>query len=77
MSTATALIPAGPSAAAVSAGVAGSRPQAEFLTQLIAMRAQAPQTRTRRRAEPEEAIAAYAASGREPHPQGHALWRSL
>lgn len=34
-------------------------PAAGFLAQLIATRAQAPQTRLRRRAEPEEAIAVY------------------
>lgn len=53
------------------------RPRAEFLTQLIAMRAQAPQTRLRRRAEPEEAIAAYAASDSSPRFTRHALSRSL
>jgi hypothetical protein len=34
-------------------------PAAPFLAHLIATRMHAPQTRTRRRAEPEEAIAAY------------------
>src|SRR5207237_10368789 len=34
-------------------------PAAGFLTQLIATRGQAPQTRARRRAAPEEAIAVY------------------
>ncbi len=34
-------------------------PMAGFLAQLIATRAQAPQTRERRRAEPEEATAVY------------------
>jgi hypothetical protein len=34
-------------------------PSASFLAQLIATRMQAPQTRARRRAEPEEAIAVY------------------
>jgi hypothetical protein len=38
------------------------RQQAPFLAQLIATREQLPQTRERRRAEPEEAIAAYRAS---------------
>jgi hypothetical protein len=37
------------------------RQQAPFLAQLIATREQLPQTRERRRAEPEEAIAAYRA----------------
>jgi hypothetical protein len=35
------------------------RPAAAFLAQLIATQMQAPQTRARRRAEPEEAIAVY------------------
>jgi hypothetical protein len=35
------------------------RPSAAFLAQLIATQMQAPQTRARRRAEPEEAIAVY------------------
>jgi hypothetical protein len=38
--------------------------QAAFLAHLIAMKAQAPQTRERRRAEPDEAIAAYRASAK-------------
>lgn len=37
---------------------------AAFLTQLIATREGLPQTRARRRAEPEETIAAYAATAR-------------
>jgi hypothetical protein len=36
--------------------------QASFLAHLIAMKAHHPQTRERRRAEPEEALAAYRAS---------------
>lgn len=36
------------------------RPRADFLAHLIATAQQAPQTRERRRAEPAEAIAAYA-----------------
>jgi hypothetical protein len=36
--------------------------QAPFLAQLIAMKDQHPQTRERRRAEPDEAIAAYRAT---------------
>jgi hypothetical protein len=39
----------------------GRHPSAPFLAHLIATRMQAPQTRARRRAEPEEAIAAYRA----------------
>jgi len=73
----TALIPLAPNEPAASVGYATERARAEFLTQLIAIRAQAPQTRLRRRAESEEAIAAYAASGQSPKPTGHALSRSL
>ena len=45
-------------------GDAGSRhrPQAGFLAQLIATDRKLPQTRERRRAEPADAIAAYAAT---------------
>jgi hypothetical protein len=76
----TALICLPPSAKIASAGYAGGWPQAQFLTQLIATKTQAPQTRLRRRAEPEEAIAAYSASGNGSSPtapKGHALSRSL
>jgi hypothetical protein len=38
------------------------RPRAGFLAQLIATAQQAPQTRARRRAEPNRASAAYAAA---------------
>lgn len=53
------------------------RPRAEFVAQLIAAKMQAPQTRTRRRAEPDEAIAAYRAGGRTAPPANRALSRSL
>lgn len=39
-----------------------TRPQAGFLAHLIATREQLPQTRERRRAEPQEVIAVYAAA---------------
>ena len=41
-----------------------SRPSAAFLAQLIAARHNLPQARERRRAEPQQAIAAYAATAR-------------
>jgi hypothetical protein len=63
--------------AAASDEQAAARPRADFLAQLIAIRVQAPQTRTRRRAEPHEAIAAYYACGRPAMAQDHALSRSL
>jgi hypothetical protein len=40
------------------------RPSAAFLTQLIAANRHLPQARARRRVEPREAIAAYAAADR-------------
>jgi hypothetical protein len=56
---------------------AGSRPDAEFVAQLIATSAQAPQTRARRRAAPGDAIAAYDAVGHWPTPSGRTLSRSF
>jgi hypothetical protein len=53
------------------------RPNADFVAHLIATRAQAPQTRERRRAEPAVAIAAYAVHGEAFAPSGRALSRSL
>jgi len=41
-----------------------ARGNAAFLAQLIATRAQAPQTRAKRRAEPSEVLAAYRATAR-------------
>jgi hypothetical protein len=73
----TALVPLSPSGHNAPSEHAGGRPRADFLAQLIATVAQAPQTRVRRRAEPQEAIAAYAASGPRPTPKKHALSRSL
>jgi hypothetical protein len=72
----TALVPA--AAVKSEAPASGSsRPRADFLAQLIATLAQAPQTRVRRRAEPEDAVAAYGASDRVVVPTGRALTRSL
>jgi hypothetical protein len=55
-----ALVPVAPAAPTERPLVLARRPAAPFLAHLIATRMQAPQTRERRRAEPEEAIAAYA-----------------
>jgi hypothetical protein len=52
-----------------------SRPSADFVAHLIATSDKAPQTRARRRAEPEEAIAAYCAVGQWPTRPGRALSR--
>ena len=58
--------PASRALVAMEPPVARERPalyrQAPFLAQLIATKGQHPQTRARRRAEPDEAIAAYRAT---------------
>jgi hypothetical protein len=56
---------------------ATSRPDAGFIAHLIATSVQAPQTRTRRRAEPNEAISAYCGVGQRPSAAGRILSRSL
>jgi hypothetical protein len=55
---------------------AGSRPSAVFLAQLIATAQRAPQTRRRRRAEPNEASTMYAAVSVPAARIGHAFCRS-
>jgi hypothetical protein len=72
----TALVPITPTDREAPAAYA-NRPSADFLTQLIAISEKMPQTRMRRRAEPQEAIAAYRARGRSAAPSGRALSRSL
>ena len=57
-----ALIPVAPAAPTERCLTLARRPAAPFLAHLIATRMQVPQTRERRRAEPEEAIAAYGAA---------------
>jgi len=49
---------------------------AAFITQLIATAQGAPQTRRRRRAEPDVAISVYAAASRSPRNAGHAIRQS-
>jgi hypothetical protein len=56
---------------------ATSRANADFVAHLIATSTQAPQTRARRRANPEDAIAAYDALGHWPTASGRVLSRSL
>ena len=56
---------------------ARSRPSAVFLAHLIAVAQQAPQTRQRRRAEPDEANAVYAEACAPFARTGRALCRSL
>jgi len=65
-----ALAPSAPSDADLSA-----RPQTAFLAQLIATADKLPQTRARRRADPAEAIAAYAAAKAERRSPGRRLYR--
>lgn len=54
-----------------------SRPDCGFIAHLIATKAQAPQTRARRRAEPAEAISVYNGLGQRPAAAGRVLSRSL
>jgi hypothetical protein len=63
----------GPRPATVSSG----RPSAVFLAQLIATAQRAPQTRRRRRAEPNEASTIYAAVSVQAAPIGRAICRSM
>jgi hypothetical protein len=57
-----ALIAVAPATQAKRSWAHAGHPGAPFLAQLIATRMQAPQTRARRRAEPEDAIALYRAA---------------
>jgi len=67
-----ALIAVAPAAPSERSLARTRHPAAPFLAHLIATRMQAPQTRTRRRAEPEEAIAAYQLAT-SANPARHAL----
>lgn len=49
----------------------------DFIAHLVATAAQDPQTRARRRAEPQVALAAYAAMGQWPSENGRLLSRCL
>jgi hypothetical protein len=73
----TALVPIAVGKSSPDRSARRSRPRADFLAQLIATAAQVPQTRTRRRAEPAEAVAIYGAIERRPAVRGSALCRSL
>ncbi len=53
------------------------RTRADFLAHLIATVVQVPQARARRRAEPDEAVAAYGNSDRPRGLTGRTLYRSL
>jgi hypothetical protein len=69
-----ALVPLGPGQRTAVGPAA--RPSAVFLAQLIATAQQAPQTRRRRRAEPNEASIVYAAVSVPATPMGRAICRS-
>ncbi len=73
----TALVPLGSTDRDSGPSRMGQRPNADFIAHLIATAAQAPQTRARRRVEPQAATAAYRALGQWPTPPGGALSRSL
>ena len=60
--TGTALVAVAPILPHERAWTCGRRPVATFVAQLIATRCAVPQTRQRRRAEPREALGAYAAA---------------
>jgi hypothetical protein len=59
------------------AATASARANAPFVAHLIATAARVPQTRARRRAEPDAASAAYRALGQWPSSAGDVLSRSL
>ncbi len=71
------LVPVDPIDPEVAALRAGPRPSAVFIAHLIATSAQAPQTRARRRAQPDQATAVYRSIGQWPTTPGRKLSRSL
>jgi hypothetical protein len=72
------LAPTDPAGAQTTTNMrATNHANADFVAHLIATSAQAPQTRARRRANPDEAIAAYDALDHWPTPAGRNLSRSL
>ncbi|HEX3506055.1 MAG TPA: hypothetical protein VHU22_21950 [Xanthobacteraceae bacterium] len=73
----TSLVPIRPTNRDTDTQRPANRPDCGFIAHLIATKAQAPQTRARRRAEPDEAISAYVALGQRPSAAGRILVRSL
>jgi hypothetical protein len=65
------------SAASSAPQTSGPRPCAGFLAQLIATAQQAPQTRQRRRAAPDEANASYTAAATPAAWMGRTIYRSM
>jgi hypothetical protein len=76
-STSRALVRIEPATRAEALSGRMERPNAAFLAQLIATRRQLAQTRQRRRAEPAEAVTAYATCAVAPIQQAPARLRSL
>lgn len=72
-----ALVPLTPRVRDIRPGQPDRRARADFVAHLIATAVQAPQTRARRRAEPQEAMAAYRSIGQWPIEPGRAMSRSL
>jgi hypothetical protein len=72
-----ALVPVVTVARKSAASVAIELPNAGFVAHLIATAVQAPQTRLRRRAEPDAAVAAYRALGQWPSASYRLLGRSV
>lgn len=70
VATDRALVIVEPPARIVPPSITSSRTSAQFLAHLIAIDQQAPQTRTRRRAEPAQATLAYRATLRLAAPVG-------
>jgi hypothetical protein len=71
-----ALIPVVPASSVKGGAERSRRPVASFLAHLIATAEQVPQTRIRRRAEPEVALAAYRVTARLDAPDGHRFVRN-
>ena len=74
---ANALVPTASAARQHPLPQAPVRASAGFVAQLIATAARLPQTRARRRAEPERAISAYRALGHWPIELGRTVSRSF
>jgi hypothetical protein len=72
----TSLVPITPMSRDTDTQRPASRPDCGFIAHLIATKTKAPQTRTRRRAEPGEAISAYAELGQRPTSAGRIVFRS-
>lgn len=77
MQTKNALVPLRPQARDIPLGQPERRAKADFVAHLIAIAVQAPQTRARRRAEPQEAVAVYRSLGQWPIAPGSTISRSF